>query len=202
LCSCCHRCCWCRTGTPRQPHLVPSARGVFRLGPGVPAACLEGLEQFSHCWVLYVFHQNTGQPLLRHEAQPVNGPSFEAPDTPTRQPCKKASSAAAPRGVAAAALAVRFCRPHQICSLNHNKAPIITLNHRYTTPCLSCMQLRAATHTVVRHGASGIRLPSSSQHQLRGCSSASLTCSAPRTPRPPPPGPLCGAVLCDDLSCC
>lgn len=49
-----------RRGTPRQPHLVPAARAALRLGPGVPSECLRGLEGFSHCWVLYVFHENTG----------------------------------------------------------------------------------------------------------------------------------------------
>lgn len=41
-------------------------------GPGAPFSCrpccrpdlstdfLEGLQQYSHCWVLYVFHMNTG----------------------------------------------------------------------------------------------------------------------------------------------
>ncbi|WIA19372.1 hypothetical protein OEZ85_003998 [Tetradesmus obliquus] len=48
-----------RTGTPRQPHLVPAARAVLRLAPGIPPTCLRGLQQFSHCWVLYVFHENT-----------------------------------------------------------------------------------------------------------------------------------------------
>lgn len=49
-----------RRGTPRQPHLVPDARAALHLASGVPAACLRGLEGFSHCWVLYVFHENTG----------------------------------------------------------------------------------------------------------------------------------------------
>jgi tRNA (Thr-GGU) A37 N-methylase len=49
-----------RRGTPRQPHLVPDARAALQLVSGVPAACLRGLEGFSHCWVLYVFHENTG----------------------------------------------------------------------------------------------------------------------------------------------
>ena len=48
-----------RNGTPRQPGLVSSARAVLALRPGVPHDCLTGLEAFSHCWVLYVFHQNT-----------------------------------------------------------------------------------------------------------------------------------------------
>eukprot|EP00891_Asterochloris_glomerata_P002146 jgi/Astpho2/2146/e_gw1.00040.230.1_t len=48
-----------RSGTPRQPLLVPAARARLRLSPHVPPASLEGLTEFSHCWVLYVFHCNT-----------------------------------------------------------------------------------------------------------------------------------------------
>ncbi|KAK9820048.1 hypothetical protein WJX72_005461 [[Myrmecia] bisecta] len=48
-----------RNGTPRQPLLVPQARARLTLRPGVPPSCLEGLEQYSHCWILYVFHCNT-----------------------------------------------------------------------------------------------------------------------------------------------
>ncbi len=47
-------------GTPRQPQLVSAARSRLVLCPNIPAACLEGLTQYSHCWVLYVFHANTG----------------------------------------------------------------------------------------------------------------------------------------------
>lgn len=39
---------------------MPAARAALQLAPSVPAACLRGLEGFSHCWVLYVFHENTG----------------------------------------------------------------------------------------------------------------------------------------------
>jgi len=62
VCCCCTCCCCCpvRRGTPRQPHLVPAARAALQLAPGVPATCLRGLEGFTHCWVLYVFHENTG----------------------------------------------------------------------------------------------------------------------------------------------
>ena len=49
-----------RNGTPRQPLLVPSARARVRLKPHVPPCCLEGLEQFGHCWLLFAFHLNTG----------------------------------------------------------------------------------------------------------------------------------------------
>jgi tRNA-Thr(GGU) m(6)t(6)A37 methyltransferase TsaA len=48
-----------RNGTPRQPLLVSSAISVLTLRKELSADFLEGLEGFSHCWVLYMFHQNT-----------------------------------------------------------------------------------------------------------------------------------------------
>ena len=48
-----------RNGTPRQPQLVPAARSILHLSPECPSCILDGLEQFSHCWVLYAFHLNT-----------------------------------------------------------------------------------------------------------------------------------------------
>uniref|UniRef100_A0A2C9ULW3 TsaA-like domain-containing protein n=1 Tax=Manihot esculenta TaxID=3983 RepID=A0A2C9ULW3_MANES len=47
-------------GTPRQPLLVPLARGCLVFSSSrVPPASLEGLEEYSHCWIIYVFHLNT-----------------------------------------------------------------------------------------------------------------------------------------------
>ncbi|XP_042476281.1 uncharacterized protein LOC122057973 isoform X2 [Macadamia integrifolia] len=49
-----------RNGTPRQPLLVPLARACLVFDSGrVPPAALEGLGEYSHCWILYVFHLNT-----------------------------------------------------------------------------------------------------------------------------------------------
>ncbi|CAH9110367.1 unnamed protein product [Cuscuta europaea] len=49
-----------RNGTPRQPLLVPLARARLLFNQTrVPPASLEGLEGYSHCWIVYVFHQNT-----------------------------------------------------------------------------------------------------------------------------------------------
>ncbi|GJP83112.1 hypothetical protein CLOP_g13314 [Closterium sp. NIES-67] len=49
-----------RNGTPRQPLLVPAARAYLELPRGgVAPAALQGLEGYSHCWLLYVFHANT-----------------------------------------------------------------------------------------------------------------------------------------------
>ena len=48
-----------RSGTPRQPSLVPAALSELRLAPHVAAAALDGLADFSHVWLIYVFHKNT-----------------------------------------------------------------------------------------------------------------------------------------------
>jgi len=46
-------------GTPRQPGLIPEARGFLRILPEFqPQDSLQGLEDFSHLWVLFVFHKN------------------------------------------------------------------------------------------------------------------------------------------------
>jgi tRNA (adenine37-N6)-methyltransferase len=46
-----------RMGTPRQPQLVPSARGYIEFS--VPPSCLDGIEEYSHVWVIFEFHANT-----------------------------------------------------------------------------------------------------------------------------------------------
>ncbi|CAN7133064.1 hypothetical protein BRARA_H01499 [Brassica rapa] len=49
-----------RNGTPRQPLLVSLARASLVFDPAlVPPASLEGLGEYSHCWIIYVFHLNT-----------------------------------------------------------------------------------------------------------------------------------------------
>ncbi len=43
---------------PRQPQLAPAARGVLELVPPFDQAhALDGLEQVSHVWLLFLFHQ-------------------------------------------------------------------------------------------------------------------------------------------------
>ena len=50
-----------RVGTPRQGLVVTQGRACIELLPWVRngAEALKGLEVFSHCWVLFVFHENT-----------------------------------------------------------------------------------------------------------------------------------------------
>ncbi|KAJ0965675.1 hypothetical protein J5N97_026813 [Dioscorea zingiberensis] len=60
-----------RYGTPRQPLLVPLARAFVVFDQGrVPPQALEGLADYSHCWILYVFHLNTNlDKLWEHPAR-------------------------------------------------------------------------------------------------------------------------------------
>ncbi len=46
-------------GTPRQSGLTPSAQAKIILFPQlVPEGSLDGLEKFSHLWLLFLFHEN------------------------------------------------------------------------------------------------------------------------------------------------
>ncbi|XP_065851402.1 uncharacterized protein [Euphorbia lathyris] len=60
-----------RNGTPRQPLLVPLARACLIFNSSrVPQASLEGLSEYSHCWIIYVFHLNTDlQKLWKHPSR-------------------------------------------------------------------------------------------------------------------------------------
>ncbi|KAK1399853.1 TsaA-like domain-containing protein [Heracleum sosnowskyi] len=60
-----------RNGTPRQPLLVPLARATLIFDSAqAPPASLEGLEEYSHCWILYVFHLNTDlEKLWKHPSR-------------------------------------------------------------------------------------------------------------------------------------
>jgi tRNA (adenine37-N6)-methyltransferase len=55
LCSCFDK----RNGTPRQPLLVPAARSALILRPELASDIFQGLQNYSHCWVMYIFHENT-----------------------------------------------------------------------------------------------------------------------------------------------
>ncbi|CAH0493964.1 unnamed protein product [Peronospora farinosa] len=48
-----------RRGTPRQGGLVKNSRARITFKTSISPASLECLEQFSHLWVLFVFHENT-----------------------------------------------------------------------------------------------------------------------------------------------
>lgn len=65
----------CKNGTPRQPGIVPAAPARLRVCWGSnPAHALEGLEAFSHVWLLWVFDRNGGE-AVKAKARPprMNG---------------------------------------------------------------------------------------------------------------------------------
>lgn len=48
-------------GVPQQPRLVPAATAELELlGPYARAEAVRGLAEFSHLWVLFLFHHNLG----------------------------------------------------------------------------------------------------------------------------------------------
>ena len=58
-----------RFGIPRQPGLVPEAKGILKMDPHPDFQyALKGLEQFSHLWIIFVFHAHGGnkwKPTIR-----------------------------------------------------------------------------------------------------------------------------------------
>ncbi len=62
-----HSCYPSKFAVPRQPGLVPEATAVIEIeAKWQPQFAVEGLEKFSHCWLLFIFHQNAN---LRYHAK-------------------------------------------------------------------------------------------------------------------------------------
>ena len=60
-----------RNGTPRQPGLARAARSRLQVTWGNhPAHTTAGLEAFSHVWLLFVFHNNRGDEVVKSKAKP------------------------------------------------------------------------------------------------------------------------------------
>mmetsp|Transcript_27482 Transcript_27482/g.69956 ORF Transcript_27482/g.69956 Transcript_27482/m.69956 type:complete len:336 (-) Transcript_27482:997-2004(-) len=60
-----------RNGTPRQPGLAPNARARLRVTWGsVPSHTLDGLDKFSHIWLLFHFDQNRGDEVVKSKVRP------------------------------------------------------------------------------------------------------------------------------------
>jgi len=51
-----------RFGVPRQPGLAANAKGVIQLHPDPDLkTALKSLEEFSHLWIIFVFHEHGGK---------------------------------------------------------------------------------------------------------------------------------------------
>ena len=67
----------CR-GTPRQGALAPLTRAKLVLTPEVQQCALEGLKEWSHVWITFVFHKNrasgkvssTGRRSIKYKIEP------------------------------------------------------------------------------------------------------------------------------------
>jgi tRNA-Thr(GGU) m(6)t(6)A37 methyltransferase TsaA len=61
-------------GTPRQPGLVSETKGSILLRDDLNPDSLEGLSDYSHAWIVFVFHENesvrTGKPNLKTKVHP------------------------------------------------------------------------------------------------------------------------------------
>ncbi|KAG8222835.1 hypothetical protein J437_LFUL010345 [Ladona fulva] len=66
-----------KKGTPRQPGICKQSQGVLKLFNHVftnPEHSLEGIEQFSHMWILFYFHKNESTHIRAKVAPPrLNG---------------------------------------------------------------------------------------------------------------------------------
>jgi tRNA-Thr(GGU) m(6)t(6)A37 methyltransferase TsaA len=69
-----------KNGCPRQGMLVRSSRATLKLQPHCnPTASLDGLEKFSHCWLVFVFHENTNQTKPMNSTNSINVKSKVSP---------------------------------------------------------------------------------------------------------------------------
>ena len=76
-----------RMGTPRQGQLVPSSRGYIQLVPSIPPAILDGIQDYSHLWVIFQFHENTSLATSRKtKIRPPRGGGIKVGQLSTRSP--------------------------------------------------------------------------------------------------------------------
>lgn len=73
-----------RMGTPRQPQLVPSSRGFIEFT--CPAAALDGIEAYSHIWVIFEFHANTNVDKAKTKIRPPRAGGLKVGQLATRSP--------------------------------------------------------------------------------------------------------------------
>ncbi|KAG5177376.1 TsaA-like domain-containing protein [Tribonema minus] len=74
-----------RRGTPRQGSVAPLSRGTVVFHPHIVSpAALDNLQQFSHAWVLFVFHENTNARGLEGKKGAGRPTTFRAKISPPR----------------------------------------------------------------------------------------------------------------------
>ncbi|KAL3902798.1 MAG: hypothetical protein SGILL_010693, partial [Bacillariaceae sp.] len=76
-----------RMGTPRQGALVPSSRGCVQFVPSLAPECLDGIDEYSHLWVVFQFHENTSLATSKKtKIRPPRGGGIKVGQLSTRSP--------------------------------------------------------------------------------------------------------------------
>ena len=78
-----------RMGTPRQGALAPHARAFIELNSSVaPMETLDGIEKYSHAWIVFTFHANTDVHALsvKTKVKPPRGGGIKVGSMATRSP--------------------------------------------------------------------------------------------------------------------
>ena len=74
-----------RMGTPRQGALVPASRAFIQFN--IPMETVEGLDQYSHLWVIFKFHANTDLATSKKtKIRPPRGGGIRVGQLATRSP--------------------------------------------------------------------------------------------------------------------
>jgi tRNA-Thr(GGU) m(6)t(6)A37 methyltransferase TsaA len=61
-----------RSGTPRQPGLVASVESRIEIDPTLKQA-IDSIGEFSHVWVMFIFHKNTNMSKMLKAKKPFQG---------------------------------------------------------------------------------------------------------------------------------
>lgn len=91
-----------KVGVPRQTGLVPEAKGIIKLNPEPEFKdALRYLDTFSHIWVIFQFHQNSGEPWRKLTTTPRVGAPERVGTFASRSPHR-------PNGLGISALKLDF----------------------------------------------------------------------------------------------
>lgn len=76
-----------RMGTPRQGALVPSSRGCIQFESNISPEVLDGIDGYSHLWIIFQFHENTSLATSKKtKIRPPRGGGIKVGQMATRSP--------------------------------------------------------------------------------------------------------------------
>ena len=76
-----------RMGTPRQGALVPNSRGFIQFSTSLSPEAVDGIDEYSHIWVIFKFHKNTSLATSKKtKIRPPRGGGIKVGMLATRSP--------------------------------------------------------------------------------------------------------------------